>query len=70
MAELRPLEAAVTAIDDLPLRRFGRPIGRDDLLRALLLRLRQNQPLVLHGASGIGKNDDRRNHRQRLCTAA
>ena len=55
MAELRPLEAAVTAMDDLPLRRFGRPIGRDDLLRALLLRLRQNQPLVLHGASGIGK---------------
>ena len=55
MAELRPLEAAVTTMSDLPLRRFGRPIGRDDLLRALLLRLRQNQPLVLHGASGIGK---------------
>ncbi len=55
MAELRPLEAAVTTMSDLPLRRFGRPVGRDDLLRALLLRLRQNQPLVLHGASGIGK---------------
>ena len=55
MAELRPLEAAVATMGDLPLRRFGRPIGRDDLLRALLLRLRQNQPLVLHGASGIGK---------------
>lgn len=55
MAELRPLEAAVATMSDLPLRRFGRPIGRDDLLRALLLRLRQNQPLVLHGASGIGK---------------
>ncbi|MCY4017982.1 MAG: tetratricopeptide repeat protein [Chloroflexi bacterium] len=55
MAELRPLEAAVTTMSDLPLRRFGRPIGRDDLLRALLLRLRQHQPLVLHGASGIGK---------------
>ena len=55
MAELKPLEAAVTAMNDLPLRRSGRPIGRDDLLRALLLRLRQNQPLVLHGSSGIGK---------------
>ncbi len=55
MAELRPLEAAVATISELPLRRFGRPIGRDDLLRALLLRLRQNQPLVLHGAPGIGK---------------
>ena len=55
MAELKPLEAAVTAMADLPLRRFGRPVGRDDLLRALLLRLRQSQPLVLHGASGIGK---------------
>lgn len=55
MAELRPLEAAVATMSDLPLRRFGRPIGRDGLLRALLLRLRQNQPLVLHGASGIGK---------------
>lgn len=55
MAELRPLEAAVASMNDLPLRRFGRPIGRDDLLRALLQRLRQNQPLVLHGASGIGK---------------
>lgn len=52
---MRPLEAAVTDMSDLPLRRFGRPIGRDDLLRALLQRLRQNQPLVLHGASGIGK---------------
>ena len=55
MAELKPLEAAVTAMSDLPLRRFGRPVGRDDTLRALLLRLRQSQPLVLHGASGIGK---------------
>ena len=55
MAELKPLEAAVTAMADLPLRRFGRPVGRDDTLRALLLRLRQSQPLVLHGASGIGK---------------
>ena len=55
MAELKPLEAAVSAMSDLPLRRFGRPVGRDDLLRALLLRLRQSQPLVLHGASGIGK---------------
>lgn len=55
MAELKPLEAAVTAMNDLPLRRSGRPVGRDDLLRALLLRLRQNQPLVLHGSSGIGK---------------
>lgn len=55
MAERKPLEAAVTAMSDLPLRRFGRPVGRDDTLRALLLRLRQSQPLVLHGASGIGK---------------
>lgn len=55
MAELKPLEAAVTAMADLPLRRFGRPVGRDDTLRALLLRLRQSQPLVLHGASGVGK---------------
>ena len=55
MAGFPPLEAAVTAVTDLPLRRLGRPIGRDELLRALLLRLRQNQKLVLHGAAGAGK---------------
>ena len=55
MAELKPLEAAVTSITELPLRRLGRPVGRDELLRALLLRLRQNQQLVLHGAAGTGK---------------
>ena len=55
MAELKPLEAPVTAVTELPLRRLGRPVGRDDLLRALLLRLRQNQQLVLHGAAGTGK---------------
>lgn len=55
MAELLPLEAAVTSANALPLRRLGRPVGRDELLRALLLRLRQNQQLVLHGAAGAGK---------------
>ncbi|MCY4064699.1 MAG: tetratricopeptide repeat protein [Chloroflexi bacterium] len=55
MAEFPPLEAAVTSVADLPLRRLGRPIGRDELLRALLLRLRQSQQLVLHGAAGTGK---------------
>ena len=55
MAELQPLEAAVTSVTALPLRRLGRPVGRDELLRALLLRLRQNQQLVLHGAAGTGK---------------
>lgn len=55
MAELQPLEAAVTAVTALPLRRLGRPVGRDDLLRSLLLRLRQRQQLVLHGAAGAGK---------------
>lgn len=55
MAELQPLEAAVTSVADLPLRRPGRPVGRDDLLRSLLLRLRQRQQLVLHGAAGAGK---------------
>ena len=54
MAEFPPLEAAVTSVADLPLRRLGRPIGRDELLRALLLRLRQSQQLVLHGAAGAG----------------
>lgn len=55
MAELKPLEAAVTSVAELPLRRLGRPVGRDEMLRALLLRLRQNQQLVLHGAAGNGK---------------
>jgi len=55
MAELVPLEAAVTSATALPLRRLGRPVGRDELLRALLLRLRQDQQLVLHGAAGAGK---------------
>lgn len=55
MAELAPLEAAVTRATQLPLRRLGRPVGRDELLRALLLRLRQSQQLVLHGAPGAGK---------------
>ena len=56
MAELQPLEAAVTSVTALPLRRLGRPVGRDDLLRSLLLRLRQRQQLVLHGESGTGKS--------------
>ena len=55
MAELLPLEAPVTSATALPLRRLGRPVGRDELLRALLLRLRQDQQLVLHGAAGTGK---------------
>lgn len=55
MAELRPLEAAVASTRELPLRRIGRPIGRDDLLRSLLKRLAEKQALVLHGAPGIGK---------------
>lgn len=55
MAEHQALEAPVTSVAALPLRRLGRPIGRDDLLRSLLLRLRQRQQLVLHGASGSGK---------------
>ena len=55
MAELLPLETAVTSATALPLRRLGRPVGRDELLRALLLRLRQSQQLVLHGAAGSGK---------------
>ena len=54
MAELLPLEAPVTSAAALPLRRLGRPVGRDELLRALLLRLRQSQQLVLHGAAGTG----------------
>ena len=55
MAEISPLEAPVTSANALPLRRLGRPVGRDELLRALLLRLRQSQQLVLHGAPGSGK---------------
>ena len=55
MAELRPLEAPVTAIADLPLRRPGRPFGRDDILKKLFSELQKNQKAVLHGASGIGK---------------
>ena len=55
MAELLPLESPVTSANALPLRRLGRPVGRDDLLRTLLLRLRQSQQLVLHGAAGTGK---------------
>ncbi len=55
MAERIGLDAAVHSVEDLPLRRLGRPLGRDELLRSLLLRLRQGQLLVLHGASGSGK---------------
>lgn len=55
MAELKPLEAPVTAVADLPLRRPGRPFGRDSILKTLLSELQQNQKVALHGASGIGK---------------
>lgn len=55
MAELKPLEAAVKAATELPVRRFGRPVGRDEMLRSLLRRLRHNQQFVLHGAAGVGK---------------
>ena len=55
MTERIALDAAVTDGSELPLRRIGRPLGRDELLRALLLRLRNEQLLVLHGASGVGK---------------
>lgn len=56
MAERIALDAAVQSVGDLPLRRLGRPLGRDELLRSLLLRLRQGQLLVLHGAPGSGKS--------------
>ncbi len=55
MAELRPLEAPVTAVADLPLRRPGRPFGRDGILKMLLAALQQNQKAALYGPSGIGK---------------
>lgn len=55
MAERIALDAAIQSVEDLPLRRLGRPLGRDELLRSLLLRLRQGQLLVLHGAPGSGK---------------
>ncbi len=55
MAEIKPLEAPATTVTELPLRRLGRPVGRDELLRSLLLRLRQGQQLVLHGDLGTGK---------------
>lgn len=55
MGELKPLEAPVTAIADLPLRRPGRPFGRDGILKTLLAELQQNRKMALHGASGIGK---------------
>ncbi len=55
MAELKPLEAPVTAVADLPLRRPGRPFGRDSILKTVLSELQQNQKVALHGASGIGK---------------
>lgn len=54
MAELLPLEAAVTTASALPLRRLGRPVGRDELLRKALVHLRRYQQLVLHGAAGTG----------------
>ena len=54
MAENRPLEAAVTEIDALPLRRVGKPVGRDELLRSLLSR-DADEALILHGAPGSGK---------------
>ena len=54
MADHKPLEAAVTQIGDLPLRRVGKPVGRDELLRALLSR-EDDEPLILHGAPGMGK---------------
>jgi tetratricopeptide (TPR) repeat protein len=55
MPELTPHEAPVTAIADLPLMHPGRPIGRDDLLKTLLGALKQNEAVLLQGASGIGK---------------
>lgn len=55
MPELKPHEAPVTAIGDMPLMHPGRPIGRDELLKTILGVLRQNTPIVLHGSPGIGK---------------
>ena len=55
MTEWKSLDAPVTDIADLPLKRPARPIGRDRLLRSLLAMLQQNQAVVLHGAAGIGK---------------
>ena len=55
MPEIKPHEAPVESISDLPLMHPGRPIGRDDLLKQILGALRQNTPQVLHGPSGIGK---------------
>jgi len=56
MAQREAIEAAVGTVAALPIRRPGRPVGRDELLRSLLARLQQQQQLVLHGARGNGKS--------------
>lgn len=55
MPAFTPHESPATAITDLPLMHPGRPVGRDEILKELYTALKQNETVVLHGASGIGK---------------
>ncbi|MCS6837171.1 MAG: tetratricopeptide repeat protein [Anaerolineae bacterium] len=55
MTPFTPHEAPATDLNSLPLQHPGRPIGRDSALREAYTVLQSSAPLVLLGASGIGK---------------
>lgn len=55
MTDYLPLEAPVTEIPALPLQHPGRPIGRDELVKAVYNHLRDNRPVLLYGVDGVGK---------------
>lgn len=50
-----PHEAPATDLNSLPLQHPGRPIGRDSALREAYTILQSSAPLLLLGASGMGK---------------
>lgn len=55
MTDFIPLEATVTDVNALPVMPPGRPVGRDELLKEIYSHLQARRPVLLHGASGMGK---------------
>jgi len=55
MAEFIPLEIPAKDLNALPVMHPGRPVGRDDELKAIYTHLQQNQAVLVHGAAGMGK---------------
>jgi tetratricopeptide (TPR) repeat protein len=55
MVDFTPHEAAAHEAASLPVTIPGKPIGRDEALKAIYTQLKANQACLIHGETGMGK---------------